>query len=124
MYKELLIAAPILLALDFVYLTTNRAFFERQIISVQKFAMKIKMIGVIVCYIFILFGLYYFILKNHRRPLDAFILGLVIYGIYETTSYATLKNWKIEMVVLDTLWGGILFYLTTWLTYWIERNVF
>jgi uncharacterized membrane protein len=120
MYKQLLIAAPILLALDYLYLTANRAFFERQIISVQKFAMKIKMIGVIVCYIFILFGLYYFILKPHRRPLDAFILGVVIYGIYETTSYATLKNWKPETVVLDTLWGGVLFYLTTWLTYTIQ----
>jgi uncharacterized membrane protein len=45
------------------------------------------------------------------------MLGMVIYGVYETTTYAILQKWRLETVVKDTLWGGILFYLTTFLTY-------
>ena len=36
------------------------------------------------------------------------ILGLIAYGTYEFTNYATLRDWSIEQVVLDTLWGGAL----------------
>ena len=49
--------------------------------------------------------------------MDAFLLGIVIYGVYESTNYAILKNWNIKAVALDTLWGGILFALTTKVTY-------
>ena len=59
----------------------------------------------------------YFILKQRRSVMDAFILGIVIYGVYETTTYALLKKWSIQTVMIDTLWGGILFGLTTYLTY-------
>jgi uncharacterized membrane protein len=45
------------------------------------------------------------------------ILGFVIYGVYETTTYALLKKWKLQTVMIDTLWGGILFGLTTMITY-------
>jgi uncharacterized membrane protein len=62
-------------------------------------------------------GLFYFILKNKRPVQDAFLLGLVIYGVYETTTYALLKNWNFATVMVDTLWGGILLALTTYLTY-------
>lgn len=52
--------------------------------------------------------------------MEAFLLGLVIYGVYETTTYSVLKNWKISTVITDTLWGGVLFYLTTFFTYKIS----
>ena len=45
------------------------------------------------------------------------VLGLVIYGVYETTNYAIFKNWTLSTVLLDTAWGAILLGLTTFLTY-------
>ena len=47
----------------------------------------------------------------------AFLLGLVIYGVYEGTNYAIIDGWKPWAVALDTIWGGILFALTTWILY-------
>ncbi len=38
---------------------------------------------------------------------DAFILGLLSYGIYNATNYATIKNWSLKTLVFDTFWGGI-----------------
>ena len=56
----------------------------------------------------------YFIIKPRKSVSDAFLLGLVIYGDYETTSYALLKNWSLITVIIDTLWGGALFAITTY----------
>jgi uncharacterized membrane protein len=53
-----------------------------------------------------------------RRPiLDAFLFGLVIYGVYETTNIATFKKWSPFVAILDTLWGGVLMAATTFITY-------
>ena len=50
----------------------------------------------ILCYIFLVGGLYYFVIKDRKPVFDAFILGLVIYMVYETTNKAILTNWKWE----------------------------
>ena len=109
------------LLLDFAFLFLNRDNFERQIIQVQRVSLQMKPIGVVLCYLFLVTGLYYFILRENKTPLEAFLLGIVIYGVYETTTYAVLKNWKFTTLVADTLWGGILFYLTTYITYYLHR---
>ncbi len=51
-------------------------------------------------------------------PLAALVggifLGLMAYGTYEFTNYATLRDWSMEQVVVDTLWGGVLTGLSAW----------
>jgi len=41
-------------------------------------------------------------------------LGLLAYGTYEFTNYATLKDWTMQQVVMDTLWGGALTGFSAW----------
>jgi uncharacterized membrane protein len=115
--NKLVLSAVILLVLDALFIYANSAMFKRQIMAVQGSPLQMNAVGGILCYIFLIGGLYYFILKNKRPVQDAFWLGLVIYGVYETTTYALLKNWNFATVIIDTLWGGILFALTTYLTY-------
>jgi len=43
-----------------------------------------------------------------------FLLGLMAYGTYEFTNYATLSAWSVEQVVTDTLWGGVLTGFSAW----------
>lgn len=117
--KRLIVASVILLALDFSYIMATKKIFEDQIINIQRVIMTVKPVGAIACYIFLIFGLYYFILQNKRPATDAALLGLVIYGVYETTNYAILKKWSPFVVVIDTLWGSMLFGLTTYFTYMI-----
>ena len=115
--KNIAASTVILLALDFMYITATRNMFEIQIADVQRVALQIRPLGGVLCYLLLVIGLYYFIVREHRQVFDAFLLGLVIYGVYETTSYALLKKWKWNIVLMDTLWGGILFALTTLITY-------
>jgi len=115
--KNIAAITVVLLALDFMYITTTRNMFEIQIADVQRVALQVRPLGGVLCYLLLVIGLYYFIVREHRPVFDAFLLGLVIYGVYETTSYALLKKWKWNIVLMDTLWGGILFALTTFITY-------
>ena len=36
--------------------------------------------------------------------------------IYDLTNYATIEKWPLYLVVVDSIWGGGLFALTTYLT--------
>jgi len=118
----ILIASIIFILFDIAFLYVNSRTFEQQIKQVQMSPLKIRYEPAILCYIFLIASLYYFILKENKSPSQAFLLGVIIYGVYETTTYATLQKWKFETVVKDTLWGGILFYLTTYLTYKIDKK--
>jgi hypothetical protein len=119
--KNIAAITVILLALDFMYISATRNMFEIQIADVQRVALQIRPFGGVLCYLLLVFGLYYFIVREHRPVFDAFLLGLVIYGVYEGTTYALLKKWKWNIVLIDTLWGGILFALTTFITYKVVK---
>ena len=106
-----------MLLLDAIYLTTTSTIMVKQITAIQHAPVQFRIFGAIVCYICLIGGLYYFILREHRPIFDAFLFGIVIYGVYESTNYAILKKWKWEIFAMDTMWGGILMALTTWLLY-------
>jgi uncharacterized membrane protein len=117
LWNFILLPAIILLTLDFIYIYATFNEFRLQIAEVQRVVLQLKYLGAILCYFFLIFGLYYFILREHKSVLDAMLFGFVIYGVYDTTTYALLKKWKLKLMVMDTLWGGALMGLTTWLTY-------
>lgn len=120
-YQLIIVTAVTMLLLDFVYLSTLAKVYSETVVSIQRTVMNVKFEGAALCYIFLIFGLYYFILSENRSPFDAFLLGLVIYGVYETTTYAIFKKWPFHLVLIDTLWGGVLFALTTIITYHLVK---
>ena len=36
------------------------------------------------------------------------VFGLVAYGTYNLTNMATVKNWSVNVVIVDMIWGGLL----------------
>jgi uncharacterized membrane protein len=119
----MLVSAIIFITTDFVYLNVIKNYFLNQIKLVQGSEPKVNYLGVALCYIFLIAGINYFIIKPRKSVNDAFLLGIVIYGVYETTNYALLKNWSIITVIMDTLWGGLLFAFTTYIVNML-RGVF
>jgi uncharacterized membrane protein len=117
LWNFILLPAIILLTFDFIYIYATFNEFRLQIAEVQRVVLDIKYLGAILCYFFLIFGLYYFILREHKSVFDAMLFGFIIYGVYDTTTYAVLKKWKLKLMIMDTLWGGALMGLTTWLTY-------
>ena len=112
---KLLIIAVVLITVDFAYLNLIKDYFGNQVKLVQGSPLKINLLGAVSCYILLTFGLYYFIIKPKRSILDAFLLGLIIYGVFETTNITLFSKWSWLTVFIDTLWGGVLFALTTFI---------
>ena len=115
--KVIIPMSIILMAVDFLYLKSISCYFKKQIFNVQNSSMKIDYTAAILCYFLLCVGLYYFIISKKRPVIEAFLLGLIIYGVYETTNKAILTKWKWTTVLLDGIWGGILYAITTFLTY-------
>lgn len=109
----MLVSALGLVAIDFAYLSMIKGHFARQIAAVQGSPIVINLFGAVATYVFLIFGLNYFIIRPGRPAGDAFLLGLVVYGVYESTNLALLSKWQLFTAVSDTLWGGALLYLTT-----------
>ncbi len=82
--------------------------FSNMIQNVQGAPMEIKPFRIGLAYI-VLFLLILFTIDKVKTPQEAFVLGLLVYGVYDSTNYATLKNWDLGVAIKDTLWGGVLF---------------
>jgi uncharacterized membrane protein len=116
-YQTVAVSAVVLLALDALYLSATKTIFAEQVARVQRVAMNIRLPGAFVCYALLIIGLNYFILFEKKNVLDAFLLGIIIYGVFDSTNYALFKQWQLTTAVMDATWGGILFALTTYITY-------
>ena len=139
---DLIVVAVIVLALDAVFLTVMKDTFARQVMLVQGTAMKVNIPSAAICYLLIVVGLYYFVLRHIIVPnatsaaasiqtmrlndgiKTAFFLGILVYGVYETTTLAILRNWGLIPALIDTVWGGTLFALSAYLFYKYKSIVY
>ena len=121
MIRDFIKIAIIILIIDSIYLyTIGRALFVPTINRIQGNMINFDYRAALLCYLLLAYGLYHFIIKEKGKPREAFKLGLIIYGVYETTNMALFNEWKWDMVIVDSIWGGILFYLTTMVYYSIS----
>ena len=80
-YSYILIAG-ILLLLDFCYLSMIKKYFDLQIRTIQGSNIQINYLGAIITYLFLIFGLNYFIISKNKSVKDEVLLGFFIYGVY------------------------------------------
>ena len=119
---SLLVSAIVFVCLDAVYLNLTKDYFNKQVQLIQGAKIQFNLLAALLCYIFLIYGLNYFIIRPRRSASDAFLLGLIIYGVYETTNWAIFTKWSPLSVIMDTLWGGILFWLTTTIVQFLRLN--
>ena len=62
----------------------------------------------------IVFGLILFVLPKIPKTGPGFegilwgaLFGLVVYGVYDLTNHALLKDWTLSMTIVDMLWGTV-----------------
>jgi len=121
MLGVLFLTLIVFLSLDFIFLYSMRSIFNKQVMAVQGSPVVFDIYAAILCYIALIFGIYYFIIREKKSILEAFLLGFIIYAVYETTTLAILKNWTYKTAIIDTLWGGVLFALTTFIVYALAK---
>jgi len=115
--KKIIISTVVLLILDALYIYVNKNVFQDVVVNIQRVVIQIKPEGALFVYLLLVIVINYFIIQKNRSPLEAFLLGFCIYGIYDGTNYAMLKKWPLNVALMDATWGGILFSATTYITY-------
>jgi uncharacterized membrane protein len=108
----------LLVAFDAVYIYFMKDTFSQLVRSIQGEPLvldKRALVGAVICYILLAFGLYYFVIsKTNSTVLDAFLLGLVVYGVFDSTNFVMFKKWDWRVMVIDGVWGGVLFSIVYW----------
>jgi uncharacterized membrane protein len=118
---EIIISCIVMIVFDSIFLYSIKDISSKQILSIQNSPIKFKIVSAIICYIFMVFAVNYFIINQNKSILDAFLLGLIIYGIYESTNYTIFDKWTMKLAIIDTIWGGVLFAATTQFIYYIKK---
>ena len=115
MILDIIILSIIFILVDSFYLSSMKTTFEKLVKSIQGDNLKLEILPTILCYIFLVASIYYFIIHKNGSIIDAGLLGLSIYGVFETTNLAIFKKWNCLTAIIDTLWGAILFMIVVWL---------
>jgi uncharacterized membrane protein len=125
--KIYIIALPIFLAIDMVWLTlVAKNFYARQI----GFLMKpdINWMAAIIFYLLFIGGLVIFVImpalgKNSwiYAILLGALFGLITYATYDLTNLATIKDWPVLITIIDLIWGAVLSGSVSVITYLIVK---
>jgi uncharacterized membrane protein len=110
-----------ILFFDFIYFYFVQSKLLNMITTIQKSPVKVNLVYFVICYFFLTFALYYFVIREKKSPMDAFLLGISIYAVYELTNASLFTKWKEWVIFIDSLWGGILFSSVTYIYYYLTR---
>ena len=105
----------VVLVIDMIYINCVKTLFNKLIKGIQGSDIKLDLTATFLDYILIIFSMYYFIIQKNASIEEAMILGLCIYGIYELTNMAVFKRWTWEVVMIDSIWGAVLYGTSTFL---------
>ena len=122
--RSWVVSAVIMIALDVTYLyLLGGPPFARMVESIQGSEFRLNILGAVASYLLMLCGLHYFVLSRVSGEStgvsvarDAAALGLVIYGVFDSTNMALFSKYKLDMAVADTVWGVFLMSATASLT--------
>ena len=123
MMNSFIISSVLLVLVDSVYLYfIGKPVFDKTVAAIQNSALVVNMPPAIFTYILMAILLNYFIISVNKTPFDAFILGFCTYGIFDFTNMAIFKKYNLRTAITDTLWGAILFFTVTWITYYVKKS--
>jgi uncharacterized membrane protein len=108
--KEIIIIYILLFVLDQPYIQfLAKPMYQKMINTIQKEPLNVKIIGVIIAYMFMTLAFYKIVNNSYS---NAFFLGLSMYGVYNFVNYAVLNDYLLSSALIDTIWGSILYMIT------------
>ena len=116
-----LISLVLILIIDFVWLgLVAKKTYEKEIGDFYR--EKFNLWAALILYILLAIGVTFIVLGNiysttyFSTLFVGALFGLIVYGVYDLTNLAIIKNWPIKIVIIDILWGTFLLGITSFLT--------
>lgn len=128
-FKLYLIAFPVFLAIDMVWLTIiSKKFYAEQLGFLM--SKNPNLVAALLFYLIFIAGLIFFVItpaldKNiwaHALLAGAFF-GLITYATYDLTNLATIKDWPLIITIVDLIWGTFLSASVAVITYFIAHKM-
>lgn len=128
-FKLYLIALPVFLGIDMIWLTLiAKNFYAKQIGFLM--AKNPNFIAAFIFYLIFIAGLIFFVITpalDKKMWLQALLagafFGLVTYATYDLTNLATVKDWPLIITVIDLLWGMAVSASVSVITYFIALKL-
>ncbi|MEA4875531.1 DUF2177 family protein [Anaerorhabdus sp.] len=109
--KNIGITLLIFIVIDGIWLFLMRNFYSKQLGELM--TTNVKWLSALIFYVLFVIALYYFVINPALISGDikvlvisAVLFGLVTYGTYDLTNYATLNNWPLTITIIDLCWGS------------------
>ena len=123
--KILLIALFLFLIIDIPYLIFfGGNHYKLLIQNIQGSPLIVKYMGALITYLLMGLAVKYLVIERSNTINDvifySFMTGLIAYGIYDFTNYATFTKWSFTDSVRDLTWGIILFMTVSYITYQVK----
>lgn len=121
--NSFIISSILLVLVDSIYLYfIGKPVFDKTVLAIQKSPLVVNIAPAIFTYILMAILLNHFIISVNKSPFNAFILGFCTYGIFDFTNMAIFKKYDLKTAIIDTLWGAILFFTVTSITYYVKNS--
>ena len=127
MISDILLYAFIIIVVDAIYLSQIASPFGAMIKKIQGAEMKMLVLPAVVVYLSLIGAWYVFIYdkidsRSYSENLKrAALLGFFIYSVYDFTNLALIKDYRVDLAIIDSLWGASLFAITTALYLGIKK---
>lgn len=128
--NKLILSSILLLLLDFMWIGGYMGGeYKKMIRKIQGSDMQLQVIYAILSYTLMIIGLNVFVIPNINKDnlfndslKYGFLFGIILYGVYDFTIGAVLKDWNFKLAIMDVLWGGTVYFLATYLTFTILEH--
>ena len=96
--------------------------YNKMIKNIQNSDIQVNKVFAVASYTLMVVGLNLFVLPrlnvNNINIKDCllygFTFGIVLYGVYDFTIAAVLKEWDIKLAYIDIIWGGFVYFAASY----------
>lgn len=122
MFREILLIMITFITLDIIWFSISvNPIYKPTILNIQKEPLEMKLLGGLFAWLLLAIGLYVFVLPVSTNLTNALmygaLYGFIVYGVYNGTNYAILRNYDLKVSFADLLWGIVVSTLTAGITY-------
>jgi uncharacterized membrane protein len=109
---QLVAVAIIMLLMDLAWLTYRSAYHRQVFAALQGSPLQIRMPAAVATYTLMIVGVWFFAVRDASSWTEATArgagVGLLMYGLYDLTNYATLTRYPLHYTLSDMGWGTFL----------------
>jgi uncharacterized membrane protein len=134
MTSNYIIIIVVILVIDCIWLYINKNNYNNLVKKIQGFDIQLNLIGTFLSYLCVIAGLFIFSIpmikyeyakqekQEEKQKLLILLsikygglMGLIIYGVINATNIAIFKNYNINIAMMDTIWGFVLYSFSAYL---------